>query len=105
MVLADGLKVIVADNAGQGSTDLGKGATLTTAADNSPNVTSTAIAKTTGVISVVTTSKAANGTVTFTPTAGGAGLTAGTPPDGILVWTCKSADIKQKYLPSSCTGI
>lgn len=36
MVLADGLKVTVAENAAQGAADLGTGATLTTAADKSP---------------------------------------------------------------------
>ncbi|MCE4289669.1 pilin [Xanthomonas hortorum pv. vitians] len=103
MVLADGLKVVVADNAAQGDGNLGKGATLTNAADASPNVTSTAVAATTGVITVVTTSKAGNGNVIFTPRAGGNNLAAGTPPEGTIVWTC-TATIKQKYLPSSCTG-
>ena len=103
MVLADGLKVVVADNAAQGAADLSLGATLTTAADASPNVTSTAIAAATGVISVVTTARAGNGTVTLTPNAGGAALAANTPPNGIIVWTCTST-ILQKYLPSSCVG-
>jgi len=105
MVLADGLKAVVADNAAQGDADLSKGATLTSAADGSPNVTSTAIDKTTGAITVVTTSKAGNGDVIFTPKAGGAALKAGTPPEGTIVWTCTSTKIKQKYLPSSCTGV
>jgi len=104
MVLADGLKVVVADNAAQGEADLGKGATLTSAADASPNVTSTIIDGTTGAITVATTSKAGNGNVVFTPKAGGAALAAGTPPNGTIVWTCTST-IKQKYLPSSCTGV
>jgi len=103
MVLADGLKVVVAENAAAGDANLGKGATLTTAADNSPNVTSTTIVAGSGVINVVTTSRAGNGTVTLTPTAGGAALVAGTPPAGTLVWTC-TATIPQKYLPSTCTG-
>jgi len=104
MVLADGLKVVVADNAAQAEGDLGKGATLTTAADKSPNVTSTAITATTGAIVVTTTDKAGNGTVTLTPNAGGAAIVAGTPPAGTIVWVCTST-LKQKYLPSSCTGV
>ncbi|MBA0397928.1 pilin [Stenotrophomonas maltophilia] len=104
MVLADGLKVVVAENAAQGDGDLSKGATLTTAADKSPNVTSTAINKTSGAITVTTTSKAGNGDVIFTPKAGGAVLVAGTPPEGTIVWTCTSTLIKQKYLPASCTS-
>ena len=103
MVLADGLKVVVADNAAQGAADLSLGATLTSAADNSPNVTSTAIDAAAGVITVVTTAKAGNGNVVYTPKASGAALAAGTPPGGILVWTC-TATIKQKYIPSSCVG-
>ena len=103
-VLADGLKAVVAENAAAGATNLGKGATLVTSADNSPNVTSTAIDATTGEISVVTTAKAGNGTLLLTPKAGGAALTAGTPPTAVLVWTCSSTNIKQKYLPSTCAG-
>ncbi|MCC5061628.1 pilin [Xanthomonas campestris] len=103
MVLADGLKVVVADNAAQGEADLTKEATLTSAADKSPNVTSTAIDAKSGAITVATTSKAGNGNVVLTPTAGGAALVAGTPPSGTIVWTCTST-IAQKYLPSSCTG-
>jgi len=103
MVLADGLKVVVADNAAQGTGDLSKGATLTSAADNSPNVLTTAIDQNTGVIAVVTQPRAGNGTLTLTPTAGGAALSATIPPQGILVWACTST-ILQKYLPSSCVG-
>ncbi|WP_188248923.1 pilin [Stenotrophomonas maltophilia] len=104
MVLADGLKAVVADNAAQADTNLGKGATLTSAADKSPNVTSTAIDATTGAITVVTTDKAGKGNVVLTPTAGGKALAAGVPPEGTIVWTCTST-LKQKYLPSSCTGV
>lgn len=103
-ILADGLKVVVAENAAAGSSDLGKGATLTTAADGSPNVTSTSIAAATGVISVLTTAKAGNGTITLTPSAGGVALAANTPPTAIITWKCASTDIKQKYLPSTCVG-
>ncbi|KAA8999121.1 prepilin-type N-terminal cleavage/methylation domain-containing protein [Stenotrophomonas cyclobalanopsidis] len=103
MVLADGLKAVVADNAAQGESDLGKGATLTTADDKSPNVTKTEITAKTGAIVVTTTDKAGKGTVTLTPNAGGAALVAGTPPSGTITWICTST-LKQKYLPSSCTG-
>jgi type IV pilus assembly protein PilA len=70
-------------------------------------VTSTAIDAATGVITVVTTAKAGNGNILFTPKSGAGGATAlaaGTPPDGVMVWTCTST-IKQKFLPSSCTGV
>ncbi len=103
MVLADGLKVVVADNAAQGAASLATGATLVTAADGSPNVTSTAINGANGIITVVTTARAGAGNLLLTPTAGGAALVAGTPPNGVMIWTCTST-ILQKYLPSSCTG-
>ena len=102
-ILMDGLKVVVAENAASGSTNLGKGATLTSAADASPNVTSTAIVAGSGVITAVTTTKAGNGTITLTPTANNVALVAGTPPVNIIVWVCTST-IKQRYLPTSCTG-
>ena len=105
MVLADGLKVVVADNAAQGAADLGTGATLVTTATD--NVASTAINGTDGVITVTTTGKAGGKAVTFTPTAGAGGATAlqaGIPPEGVLVWKCTSA-LQQKYLPSSCDGV
>lgn len=103
MVLADGLKVVVADNAAQAEDDLGKGATLTTENDGSPNVVSTEIDGGTGAITVTTTDKAGGGTVTLTPKAGGQALEAGTPPAGTIVWECTS-ELDQKYLPSSCDG-
>lgn len=105
MVLADGLKTVVSENAAAGSSDLGKGATLVTTATQ--NVKTTAIDATTGAITIATTAKAGNGNVVLTPTAGAAGATAlaaGTPPEGVIVWTCTST-IKQKYLPSNCTGV
>lgn len=105
MVLADGLKVVVAENLASGSTNLGKGATLVAAADKSPNVTSTTIDATLGTISVVTTAKAGNGTLTLTPQANGAAVAAGTPPQNVITWLCASASIKQKYLPTTCTGV
>jgi type IV pilus assembly protein PilA len=103
MVLADGLKVVVAEDAATGAS-LDKGANLVTTA--TPNVTSTAIDAGNGTISVVTTAKAGNGTLTLTPGDGAVGtpLVKGTPAANIIVWACKSTDIKQKYLPSSCTG-
>ena len=102
-ILADGLKTVVAENAASGVTDLGKGATLVTAATATDNVSATTINATTGVITVTTTARAGNGNILLTPTANGSALAAGTPPTGIIKWTCTST-IPQKYLPSSCTG-
>ena len=108
MVLADGLKVVVAENAATGSS-LDKGATLIPGnSPVTPNVSITSIAPATGVITVTTTAKAGAGTVTLTPTGSdGAGasaaLVAGTVTQGNIQWAC-AGTIKQKYLPSSCTG-
>lgn len=104
LVLASGLRAGVVVNASEGSSNLGANATLTSAADGSPNVTSTAVDGATGVITVVTTTRAGNGTLTLKPTgAAGVGLVAGSIPSGNIMWTC-TATIKQKYLPSTCTG-
>jgi type IV pilus assembly protein PilA len=104
LTLASGLKVIVIENASQGNADLGRNATLTSAADGSANVVSTAIDANSGVIDIVTTPRAGNGTVTLTPTAGaGAALVAGVVPVGNIFWNC-AATIRQRYLPSSCVG-
>jgi type IV pilus assembly protein PilA len=103
-VLASALRAGIIVNASEGSTNLAANATLTTAADQSPNVISTAVDGTTGVITVTTTPRAGNGTLTLTPTgASGVALKAGKVPDGNIFWTC-TATIKQKYLPSGCTG-
>ena len=104
LVLASGIKAGVVVNASEGSTDLGKNASLTTAADGSPNVTSTSVNSVTGAITVVTTARAGNGTLVLTPTGNGVALTAGTIPSGNIAWKC-TATIQQKYLPSTCTGI
>ena len=106
MVLADGLKAVVAENAATGSS-FSKGANLITAATATPNVSATTISDTTGQIDVTTTAKAGGGDVTLTPGDGAAttALTAGAPPANVIQWACASTNIKQKYLPSSCTGV
>lgn len=104
LVLASGVKASIVVNASEGSSDLGKNATLVSAADNSPNVTSTAVDPASGTITVVTTARAGAGTLFLTPK-GEAGnpLVAGNIPAGNIFWTC-SATIPQKYLPSTCAG-
>lgn len=104
LVLGSGLRAGIIVNASEGAANLGANATLTTAADNSPNVVSTAIDGTSGVITIVTRPRAGNGTVTLTPTGGGAApLMAGTVPSGNIYWECTST-LPQKFLPGSCTG-
>ncbi len=107
MVLADGLKVVVAENAANGTSDLSTGATLIPGASAAtPNVASTAIDTGNGTITVGLTAKSggAGNTVTLTPKDGtGAALASKTVPSGNISWVC-AGTVKQKYLPSSCTG-
>ncbi|MFC4819415.1 pilin [Dokdonella ginsengisoli] len=117
LVLADGLKVVVADNAASGtdaaSGGFAKGFDPATDFAATPNVTAAAIDAATGEISITTSTIAGNGTVLFTPgygagagtAAGGTALAVGTIPTSQLAWYCHSNDIPQKYLPSSCTGV
>ncbi|MBB5734911.1 type IV pilus assembly protein PilA [Xanthomonas arboricola] len=105
LVLASGLKATVIVNASENSADLSRGASLVSSFDASANVASTSINSVNGAITVVTTAKAGNGLITLTPRgASGSALSAGTSPSGNVVWTCSST-IKQKYLPSTCSGI
>lgn len=104
LVLASGLKATVISNASTNADDLGAGGSLTTKADNSPNITSTDIDGESGVITVVTTAKAGGGELQLTPTgAAGTPLVAGKSPEGNIIWHCTST-LDQKFLPSSCTG-
>jgi len=99
LVAASAAKVTVSENAASGSADLGAGYTAPTATSN---VTSVAIASTTGQITVTTTSKAGGGAIVFIPTAGSAALTAGTIPTDRISWSCTTGTLSAKYRPSEC---
>ena len=99
LVAASAAKVTVAENAASGSASLGAGYTAPTATGN---VTSVAIASTTGQITVTTTSKAGDGTIIFIPTAGTTALVAGTIPTDRLSWSCTTGTVSAKYRPSEC---
>ena len=99
LVAASAAKVTVAENAASGSASLGAGYTAPAATGN---VTSVAIASTSGQITVTTTSKAGNGTIIFIPTAGSAALAAGTIPTDRLSWSCTTGTVSAKYRPSEC---
>ncbi|WP_036232226.1 pilin [Methylibium sp. T29-B] len=124
--LASEAKVVVADNAANGTPaangGLGAGyrtgaATTCAAAGNcvnpigTPNITSVTIASGTGLITVTTTARAGNGTLTLNPQSNGAALAAGTVPTGPMVWTCFAAGktgavgaptLLGKYAPAEC---
>ena len=99
LVAASAAKVTVSENAASGSADLGAGYVAPTATSN---VTSVAIASTTGQITVTTTSKAGGGSIIFIPTAGAAALAAGTIPTDRISWSCTTGSLSAKYRPSEC---
>lgn len=104
LVLGSALRAGIIVNASEGAANLAVNATLTTAADNSPNVVSTVVNGTSGAITIVTRPRAGNGSILLTPTtAAAAPLVAGTVPSGNIYWTCTST-LPQKFLPGTCTG-
>jgi len=120
LALAQSAKTAVTENAAQGASFY-SGWTVPTA---TPNVTSLAIAPTTGVITITYTARAGNGTLNLTPQSGGTALvgvagtaptttTAGSggsstvPTGGSVSWTCSapaSGGVPAKFLPAECRG-
>ena len=101
LVAASAAKVTVSENAASGSADLGAGYVAPTATSN---VTSVAIAATTGEVTVTTTAKAGGGTIVFVPGTGAAhtALAAGTIPTDRIGWSCTTGTLSAKYRPSEC---
>ena len=101
LVAAAAAKVTVSENAASGSADLSAGYVAPTATSN---VTSVAIASTTGQVAVTTTAKAGNGTIIFVPGTGSAhtALAAGTIPTDRIGWSCTTGTLSAKYRPSEC---
>lgn len=112
IVAADSLKVVVADNAANGTPDASGGffAGMATSADGTTsrcaaagtcslnagtnignNLTSVVGDTDTGAITVTYATAAGNGTLVFWPSTNGAGLTVGTPPSTAIEWTCFAA--------------
>lgn len=119
LVLATSAKIAVTENAVQGA-GFASGWTVPGA---TKNVSSVAIADTTGVITVTYTAVVggtAGQTVTLTPTAGGAALvgvaltTAPTvsvagaggsstvPTGGSITWVCLNGTLPAKFVPANC---
>jgi len=106
MGLASAIKTTVAENAANGK-PLDSGFVAITAANATENVVATEVAQATGVITVTTSAKAGNGTITFVPTSDGAALagtaTASTVPTGAsITWNCTGGTIVSKYRPAQC---
>ena len=128
LVLADAAKIVVADNAANGTAAAvgGFGASYpTTAAGGTPcvtagtctypagtaNVASVGIVTATGEIDITYTAAASAGILSLVPTSGGAVLAAGTVPTAAISWTCYAAGktgapaavtLLAKYAPANC---
>lgn len=105
IVAADAAKVTVADNAANGlafATGLNAGTTT-------QNIATVPAIGSTGIITVVTSTKAGAMTILMTPFDGGAAgapgaaLTVGTPPVNQLTWACSATPTAGfKYVPANC---
>ncbi|MGE6333786.1 pilin [Stenotrophomonas sp. NPDC077659] len=103
LTLASAAKTIVAENASNGSADLGQGYAFDSSDAATKNVDSIAVAATTGVITVGMKSNAKDVEFTLTPNSGGAALKAGDVPGDVIVWTCEVSNAaNNKYVPSEC---
>ena len=100
LTIAASAKSTVSENASAAQADLGQGWAFTAATDN---VAAMTIDAATGVIDITMTAKAKDVAITLTPTAAGAALAAGTPPDAPIEWVCAvSAAADNKYVPANC---
>jgi type IV pilus assembly protein PilA len=108
MVQASAAKINVADILATGTNSAagyGAGYNSPTA---SPNLTSVAIAATTGQVTIATTARAGNGTLVYVPYTGPAGTTvalpnatvAFTPPTDAIKWQCHSATVATVVSPA-----
>ena len=106
IAVADAAKIAVADNAANGTPF----ATPLNVGQATQNVVTILAVDTGGVITIVTSAKAGNVTITMTPFDGagangapGTALTEGTVPTNQLTWACSvDADTKFKYVPANC---
>ena len=100
LVAASSAKVLVAENASNGVTDLAQGLPTYVA---TKNVASLAVAGSTGVITVTMQPSAKSVVLTLTPTSGGNALAGGTVPDSNVEWKCTTTS-PTKYVPAECRG-
>ena len=101
--LAGAAKLAVVDNAAAGSANLGNGYNGPTA--DAAKVTGITIAAATGQITIGYGTKIENGkNIVLVPLSGGAALVAGTPPAGVITWSCNGAGttLAAKFRPSEC---
>ena len=109
MSLASGIKTTVAENAANGKHFASGFTPIVSGTNSTENVASTEVNATTGTITVTTTAKAGNGSMTFVPTSDGTALagtaTSSTVPTGAsIAWNCTGGSIVSKYRPAQCRG-
>jgi len=98
--LAAGAKMLVAENAANGSS-FGLG-WVSQASTVVSGVAISAAGVITATVAAEATSKVPGaGTITLTPTSGGAALVAGTVPTNPIVWAC-GGTVNVKYKPANC---
>jgi len=106
MGFASSLKSLVAENASNGSEDLSLGASGPGIGQEAAtqNVTSVAVDKDDGKITIRYTARAGDGDIVFVPTAGGQPLVAGTVPTTAISWSCSGGGttLDNKYRPAEC---
>ena len=100
--LAGAAKLSVAENASNGSA-FGLGYTAPTA--DAAKVTGIAIDAATGTITIGYGTKIEAGkNIALVPLSAGVALVAGTPPGGVITWSCNGAltTLAAKYRPAEC---
>jgi type IV pilus assembly protein PilA len=91
-----GAKTAVVENAANGAA-LASGFTGTATTNCAAAAVSAA-----GVITVATTARAGNFTLTMTPAPA---LVAGTPPTGAITWSCTTPEVNHKFVPAECRNV
>lgn len=97
---ASAAKVLVSENAANGTTPLTLGWDVTAPATQ--NVAANGVTvSTAGIITVALTTRAGGGNLVLTPSPA---LVAGTPPVGPISWTCTGSNPRKAQLPAECRG-
>jgi type IV pilus assembly protein PilA len=101
LAMAGSAKLAVSESAASGASDLSSGWTAPT---STANVSSLAVASSTGVITITYTGTAGGNALLMTPSSGGQALAAGTvATGGSINWDCATGStVLSKYRPSAC---
>lgn len=98
--IASAAQTTVAENATTGANNLTLG---WAEPPSTANVQSVSVDQNSGTITITYTTLANNVVLTLIPSANGAPLIAGTPPETPITWTCAVTDPKNdRYVPANC---